>query len=83
MALLLILVIGRAMNDDYEEVVQNARVEPWNEVILTYNDKKIAEDQILYADSNFLSMFDFPLLAGDKRSVLKEPYTMYYFRKSC
>src|SRR5258705_793876 len=68
--------VGKAMNDDYEEVVQNARVEPWNEVILTYNDKKIAEDQILYADSNFLSMFDFPLLAGDKRSVLKEPYTM-------
>jgi putative ABC transport system permease protein len=68
--------VGKAMNDDYEEVVQNARVEPWNEVILTYNDKKIAEDQILYADSNFLSMFDFPLLAGDKRSVLKDPYTM-------
>jgi len=68
--------IGKAMNDDYEEVVQNARVVPWNEVILTYNDKKIAEDQILYADSNFLSMFDFPLLAGDKSSVLKEPYTM-------
>jgi putative ABC transport system permease protein len=68
--------VGKAMNDDYEEVVQNARVEPWNEVILTYNEKKIAEDQILYADSNFLSMFDFPLLAGDKRSVLKEPYTM-------
>jgi putative ABC transport system permease protein len=68
--------VGKAMNDDYEEVVQNARVEPWNEVILTYNDKKIAEDQILYADSNFLSMFDFPLLAGDKRSVLKEPYTL-------
>src|SRR6186713_1581761 len=28
--------VGKAMNDDYEEVVQNARVEPWNEVILTY-----------------------------------------------
>jgi putative ABC transport system permease protein len=33
--------VGKAMNDDYEEVVQNARVEPWNEVILTYNDKKL------------------------------------------
>src|SRR4029079_19651821 len=68
--------IGKAMNDDYEEVVQNASVEPWNDVILTYNEKKIGEDQILYADSNFLSMFDFPLLAGDKRTVLKDPYTM-------
>src|SRR5215510_183209 len=68
--------VSKAMNDDYEEVVQNARIEPGSDVILTYNDKKILEDQIIYADSNFISMFDFPLIAGDKRSVLKEPNAM-------
>ena len=68
--------VSKAMNDDYEEVVQNARIFPGSEVIFTYNDKKILEDRIVYADSNFLSLFDFPLLAGDKRSVLKEPNTM-------
>lgn len=68
--------ISKAMNDDYEEVVQNARIAPGSDVILTYNDKKILENQMIYADSNFLSMFDFPLLAGDKRSVLKDPNTM-------
>ena len=65
--------ISKAMNDDYEEVVQHARIAPSGEVILTYNDKRIAEDEILYADSNFLAMFDFPLIAGDKRTVLKDP----------
>ncbi|HET9745176.1 MAG TPA: ABC transporter permease, partial [Chitinophagaceae bacterium] len=65
--------VSKAMNDDYEEVVQHARIAPSGEVILTYNDKRIAEDEILYADSNFLAMFDFPLITGDKRTVLKDP----------
>src|SRR6187549_1383200 len=65
--------IGKAMNDDYEEVVQNVRVAPSNEVVITYNEKKIAEDQLLYVDNSFLSIFNFPLLAGDKRTVLIEP----------
>jgi len=68
--------VSKAMNDDYEEVAQHARIAPAGEVILTYNDKKIAEDRVLYADSNFLALFDFPLIAGDKRSVLKDPNAM-------
>src|SRR4026208_2206968 len=30
--------VGKAMNDDYEEVIQNTRVEPSGEKIITYND---------------------------------------------
>ena len=68
--------VSKAMNDDYEEVAQHARIAPGGEVIFTYNNKKIAEDQVIYADSNFLALFDFPLIAGNKRSVLKEPNAM-------
>ncbi len=68
--------IGKAMDDDYDEVVQHTKVAPSNEVILTNNDKKIQVDQILYAENSFLHMFDYPLAAGDKKSVLKEPYTL-------
>ncbi len=68
--------IGKAMNDDYEEVVQNAKVEPGSETIITYKEKRIAEDQTLYVDNSFLSMFNFPLVAGDKRSVLTEPFAV-------
>src|SRR5262245_23422545 len=56
--------IGKAMNDDYDEVIQNTRVCPSDEVIITYNDKKIAEDRIFFADNDFLSIFNFPLVAG-------------------
>jgi putative ABC transport system permease protein len=73
--------VGKAMNDDYDEVVQNTRVEPSSEQIITYNDKKLSEDQILYADNDFLSVFNFPLVAGDKRSVLKDPHTVILSEK--
>jgi len=66
--------IGKAMNDDYEEVIQNTRICPSNDIIITYKDKKIAEGQAFFTDNDFFSMFNFPLLAGDKKTILKDPY---------
>src|SRR5689334_4042778 len=68
--------IGKAMNDDYEEVIQNTRVEPSGEAIITYKEKKIAEDQVFFTDNDFFSMFNFPIIAGDKKTVLKDPYAL-------
>src|SRR5256714_3351958 len=65
--------IGKAMNDDYEEVIENVRVEPLPELIIIYNDKRLTEKEGLAVDTNFLSMFSFPLLAGDPGSALKDP----------
>src|SRR6476661_1031259 len=36
--------VGKAMNDDYDEVVENVRVLPEGEQILTYDEKKISEE---------------------------------------
>ena len=66
--------IGKAMNDDYEEVIQNTRVEPSSEVIITYNDKKIAAEEAFFTDNDFFSIFNFPILAGDKKTILKDPF---------
>ena len=67
--------IGKAMNDDYDEVVENVRVEPDGEQIITYNDKKLSEEDAFDVDPNFLTMFSFPLIAGDPNTALKEPST--------
>ncbi len=63
--------VSKAMQDDYPEVVNHCRVVPLGDMIVTYQDKKM-EQQILAADNNFLTMFDYPLLAGDKKSALEE-----------
>jgi putative ABC transport system permease protein len=68
--------VGKAMNDDYDEVIENVRVEPEGEQIITYEDRKIAEQNSLLVDSNFLTMFSFPLIAGDPGTALRDPSTI-------
>jgi putative ABC transport system permease protein len=68
--------VGKAMNDDYEDVVQNTKLRPSDGVIIRYNDKKLTEDSVLFVENSFLSMFSYPLVAGDQRSALKNPYTV-------
>src|SRR3954467_9703703 len=49
--------ISKAMQDDFPEVTNHTRVEPFGEEILTYGNKKIGDQQVLAVDNSFLSMF--------------------------
>jgi len=64
--------IGKAMQDDYPEVEAHTRVEPNGPIILTKDDKKLEEKDALVVDANFFQFFDYPLLAGDKMTALKD-----------
>ncbi len=68
--------VGKAMNDDFDEVILNTRVEPGGELVITYGDKRLTEDSIFYVENSFFSMFSYPLIAGDKNTVLKAPYSV-------
>ncbi|MBS1660649.1 MAG: ABC transporter permease [Bacteroidetes bacterium] len=68
--------IGKAMQDDYPEVINHARVEPWGKEIVSYQDKKLSEVQALAVDNSFLTMFSYPFISGDIRTALKEPFTV-------
>src|SRR5579862_6406594 len=68
--------IGKAMQDDYPEVINHTRVEPWGKVIISQSDfKKIGELEVLAVDNSFLSMFSYPMIAGDPETALREPYS--------
>ncbi|MBD0332334.1 MAG: ABC transporter permease [Chitinophagaceae bacterium] len=41
--------------------------------VISYQDKMFDEKNFLYADSAFFSVFSFPLLQGDKKTVLDAP----------
>lgn len=68
--------IGRQMNDDYEEVIGHARVQPAGENILGYGDKKFMEEDGMFVENSFFTVFNFPLVAGDKSTILKQPYKL-------
>ncbi len=65
--------IGKAMQDDFPEVINHTRVEPFDRGIITYGDKKMGDLKLLAVDNSFLSMFSYPIVAGDKTTALKNP----------
>src|SRR5215467_13335007 len=65
--------IGKAMQDDYPEIVNHSRVVPLGEQIITYNEKKLQEEDVLAADEQFFIMFSYPLVVGDPANALREP----------
>jgi putative ABC transport system permease protein len=65
--------VGPALKNDYPEVENNVRVEPFREEIISTGDKKIGDQVLLAADNSFLSVFSYPLLAGDRNSALAAP----------
>ncbi|HXB36017.1 MAG TPA: ABC transporter permease [Puia sp.] len=67
--------IGKAMQDDYPEVIAHARVEPFGKQIISNGTKKYGDQEVLAVDNSFLTMFSYPLLAGDLKSALTAPYT--------
>lgn len=68
--------IGKAMQDDFPEVVNHTRVVPNGKSIVTFGMKKIGEIEMKFADDQFLQMFDYPLVAGNKKTALAEPHTI-------
>lgn len=66
--------ISKAMNNDYPEVINYTRVQS-GMTILSYNTKKIGEQNLIWVDNSFLAMFSYPLLAGNAATALKEPET--------
>ena len=65
--------VGPAMKKDFPEIVANTRVEPLGSIILSDNEKKYEVKNSLAADNEFLSVFSYPLLAGDAKTALREP----------
>jgi putative ABC transport system permease protein len=67
--------VGRAMKEDFpDEVETYARMEPFSNLIFIHGEKK-TEETGLAVDNSFLSMFSFPLLAGDRNNALSQPNT--------
>ncbi|HEY8971587.1 MAG TPA: ABC transporter permease, partial [Puia sp.] len=65
--------IGKALQNDYPEVIDHIRVINWGRSIISYGDKRIGEQRTVAMDDHFFTMFSYPLLAGDPATALKEP----------
>ena len=55
--------------EDYVKVVQNGRV------TTEVNNQPLKVEKIYFTTNSFFSVFSYPLIAGNKRNALKEPFT--------
>jgi putative ABC transport system permease protein len=60
------------LNDFKSEILKAVRVNP-NDDLVKANNKSFHEMHVLDVDSDFFSLFSFPLLRGDAAGVLKQP----------
>lgn len=74
--------MGPTLKNEYPEIRDFTRVNAFNKVPLRYGEKKIELPAALWVDSNFLQMFDFKLIEGETKGVLKEPNSIVLSEKS-
>lgn len=68
--------MGPTLNEEYPALKQFTRY--WNrgKRIFEINDKQIAIENVIFVDSTFFQVFDFPLISGDRSEVLIEPRSL-------
>jgi putative ABC transport system permease protein len=65
--------MGPTMKEEFPEVVNYSRVDGKSKYEMTYGEKRVFFPQTFFVDGSFLLMFDFPLLQGDRQTVLQKP----------
>jgi len=74
-------IVGPTMKKDYPEVERASRVF-WDETLLLSRGEKKLNILGTMADPDFLEMFDFPLLKGDRATALSSPTGMVITEKT-
>lgn len=65
--------MGPTITEEFPEITNFTRVWGTGQVKFEYGEKDIYYDQMLIADTSFFSIFDFPLIAGDRKTALLNP----------
>jgi len=70
-------MMGPTLAGEYHEVEQSVRLMPWfSDVLMTVDEQNSKVSDVVIADSNFFSVFNFVLLQGDPRRALSEPMSV-------
>ena len=64
---------GPVWKDKIPEIENSCRAAFTGSLILISELKVFNEEKVMAVDSSFLNMFTYPLVSGDKRTVLREP----------
>lgn len=86
---------AQALKDGFPEIINTTRLGFTQEILLscypqktqnnndtnTIDEKKFIEDKVIAVDSSFFEIFSFPLIQGDPKSALTEPYSIIFTKE--
>jgi putative ABC transport system permease protein len=65
--------MGQTMTAEFPEIRNYTHVRWYDKYQVTYGEKRLFLPEVFSVDSSFLSMFDFPLLKGNRATALLSP----------
>jgi putative ABC transport system permease protein len=68
--------LAEALRMEFPEIEDVVRVYPGGKMTLKRGDDSFFEDNVLFVDPGFLSMFSFKMTAGNPETALSEPYSI-------
>jgi putative ABC transport system permease protein len=73
--------VASTLQREFPEVQQATRIHSDDRPPIAYGDKIFRGDQLAFVDSNFFSVFTLPLIKGNPKTVLAEPYSVVITKK--
>jgi putative ABC transport system permease protein len=72
--------VGPYLKNEISDIKESVRIMNAGTALYIFQDKQYV-DPLAYADAGFFSVFNFPLVKGDAKTALREPYTMVVTEK--
>ena len=67
--------VGNSFKDAIPEIEDYVKVVGRSPVVTERNNEPIQLNKVFFASNSFFNIFTYPLVAGDKNTALKEPFT--------
>ena len=74
--------MATTLKQEFPEIKNFTRVRQNEKVNIRLGDKRIILPDVFYVDSTFLEMFDFPLIKGNRETLLQKPNSLLLTEES-
>ncbi|HEY4061532.1 MAG TPA: ABC transporter permease [Puia sp.] len=67
---------GPLLRNDFPDIQKMTRLYPIGDVPMHYEEKIFTEKGVTFADNDLFSIFDIPLIRGDRNNALTDPFSI-------
>ncbi|MBN2519343.1 MAG: ABC transporter permease [Bacteroidales bacterium] len=72
---------GKMLLHDYPEIIDQVRFCDMGKTVISYGDNQFYEKEIYYSDPSVFHIFTLPMLKGNPKTALEEPYSVVITRR--